>query len=46
MNELYEEIVRLRTKVIELETQLQLEKAEIMKLRRWIGKLEEDKNDC
>lgn len=43
MNEQLEEILRLKKKVNELEQALQLDRAEIVRLRRWIEKLEEDK---
>jgi hypothetical protein len=36
MNEQNEEILRLKKKVVELETELQLDRAEIIRLRRWI----------
>lgn len=44
MNEQLEEILRLKKKVNELEQALQLDRAEIIRLRRWIERLEEGKD--
>lgn len=44
MNEQLEEILRLKKKVNELEQALQLDRAEIVRLRRWIEALEEGKD--
>lgn len=44
MNEQLEEILRLKQKVNELEHAIQLDRAEIIRLRRWIEALEEDKH--
>lgn len=44
MNEQTEELLRLNKKVKELEQALQLDCAEIIRLRRWIEALEEAKS--
>lgn len=40
MNE-QNEILRLKARIAELEHQLQLERAEVIRLRRWIERLED-----
>ena len=44
MNEQFEEIMRLKQKVHDLEHALQLDQAEIVRLRRWIERLEAESN--
>lgn len=41
MNDIVEEILRLKKEIAELKHSLQLERAEVIRLRRWIERLEE-----